>query len=643
MPTDKDPIAAWQSQTVEGFRMTPKEITMKSEALEAKLRNRTRGGYLVCAFLIVMFSIWFAAEPDVLMRTGAALSFLAVVNLGVQVHRYRFRPLPGAELGAVPSAEHLRNELARQRDFHRGRGFWLRLLFLAVAGAVFFVGFARAHPEVERTVQLELLALVLLTLAAIPVNVWLARKYQRQIDQLDRQRGAAHAVIALLMLAFVVPTLVAQTPADADIRKILVQRIDEQRQGVGIVVGVIDASGRRTIAHGRLAKGDERNIGADTVFEIGSVTKVFTSLLLADMVARGEVALDDPLSKHLPETVKPRRPDITLEQLATHTSGLPRLPLNHKPEDLKNPYADFTVAGLYECLASCEMRGDNGYEYSNLGAGLLGHILARRAGMDYETLVRRRILEPLKMKDTSITLTPAMRKRLATGHDATLSATPLWDLPALAGAGALRSTANDMLKFLAAILGYEELPLTKTAASMLKARRTTGKPGLDIALAWHVTKVNGRDMVWHNGGTGGFRSFLGYDPERRVGVVVLSNASMGPAGVDDIGVHVLDKSSKLVEPPKQRMKMKLDAAVLDRYTGRYQLAPQFILNVTREGDRLFVQATGQPNLEVFASGEREFFYEAVDAQLTFELGDAGKATRVVLHQNGRSIPAARME
>jgi CubicO group peptidase (beta-lactamase class C family) len=161
------------------------------------------------------------------------------------------------------------------------------------------------------------------------------------------------------------------------------QRVDEFHQSVGIVVGMIGPDGRKVVSYGALEKGDPRALNGDTVFEIGSVTKVFTSLLLSDMVQRGQVALTDPVSKYLPAGVKmPQRngKQITLLDLATHTSGLPRIPGNFKPKDPANPYADYSVAQLYEFLASYELPRDIGaqYEYSNLGGGLLGHVTAVR-------------------------------------------------------------------------------------------------------------------------------------------------------------------------------------------------------------------------------------------------------------------------
>lgn len=328
-------------------------------------------------------------------------------------------------------------------------------------------------------------------------------------------------------------------PTDAQIRDLLIERIDKQHQSFGIVVGVIDSTGRRTVSYGKFDADDKRAVDADTIFEIGSVTKVFTSLLLADMVQRGEAALTAPVAKHLPSGVKtPQRNgrQITLEDLATHTSGLPRLPSNLHPKDSANPYVDYSVEQLYEFLSGYQLTRDIGsqYEYSNLGGGLLGHVLARQAGIDYEKLVRSRICEPLGMWSTGITLSDEMKTRFAVGHDATMQRVAYWDLPTLAGAGALRSTVNDMLTFVGANLGYVKSPLAPAMAAMLAVHRPTGTPGLEIGLGWHILTHDGHEIVWHNGGTRGFRSFIGFERKTGAGVVVLSNAETS-AGIDDIG------------------------------------------------------------------------------------------------------------
>lgn len=454
-------------------------------------------------------------------------------------------------------------------------------------------------------------------------------------------------VIALLATV----SAAAQTVApDAEIRKILADRIDNQRQSVGIVAGVIEPSGRRIVAHGSFASGDARPVGADTVYEIGSITKVFTSLLLADAVQRHEVALTDPVATFLPDSVRmPERGGraITLQDLATHTSALPRLPGNMKPADAANPYADYSVEQLYQFLSSYQLPRDIGsqYEYSNLGGGLLGHVLALRAHTDYASLVRERITGPLGMSSTAIVLSPEMKSRLAVGHSPALQPVANWDLPTLAGAGALRSTTTDLLTFLAANLGYTTSPLAPAMKAMLEVRRPTGTAGLEVALGWHVLTAHGHEIIWHNGGTAGYRTFIGFDRAARTGVVVLSNAGTA-AGPDDIGRHLLDPELPLLAPAKtqtQHTAVKIDSKLYDNYVGRYQLAPSAILTVSREDDHLFAQLTGQPRLEIFAEGEKNFFLKVVDAQLTFETGGQGKATAVVLHQNGVNQRAPRIE
>jgi CubicO group peptidase (beta-lactamase class C family) len=465
------------------------------------------------------------------------------------------------------------------------------------------------------------------------------------------RRLVAIAVVAGLVAAARGSAQTSTVPADAEIRQILVDRIDAQKQSVGIVVGVISPAGRRIVAYGQLAKDDPRPLNGDTVYEIGSITKVFTSLLLADAVGRGEVALTDPVADFLPAKVRvPERGgrSITLQDLATHTSGLPRLPSNMSPKDPANPYADYTFENLYAFLNGYELKRDIGaeYEYSNLGAGLLGHALTLRAhATDYEELVRGRVLVPLGMSSTAVTLTPEMKSRLASGYGALLQPASNWDLPTFAGAGALRSTANDLLTFLAANLGFVKTPLAPAMATMLTVRRPTGQPNLAVALGWHVLTVRGRDLIWHNGGTAGYRTFIGYDPTRRAGVVVLSNAGTA-AGPDDIGRHLLDASLPLLAAPaapKTRTEVALPAQALEKFVGRYVFAPAVFLTVTREDVHLFVQLTGQGRLEAFPETMKDFFLKVVDAQLTFEIDAQGKPVAVVLHQNGRDQRAPRVE
>lgn len=336
-------------------------------------------------------------------------------------------------------------------------------------------------------------------------------------------------------------TLAAQRhfPSDAAIRAILDDQVTSKGT-VGLVLGVMEADGStRIFTAGR--SGSTATLDGNTVFEIGSITKVFTTGLLADMASRGEVALDDPVQKYLPNgvTVPTRNgKQITLTNLAAVNSGLPRTPTNFRPADRSNPFADYTVAQLYEFLNGYTLPRDIGaeYEYSNVGMGLLGHALGLRLGKSYIDAVDERILTPLGMRSTAITLTPAMQQHLAPGHNREGAIVPNWDIPTLAGTGAIRSTVNDMLKFLAANLDPSSKPLGAILATTHAARTQTSSPAMSVGLGWHIRNAPSGPIVWHNGGTGGYRAFMGFDPATKVGVVLLTNTAVS---ADNIGFHLI--------------------------------------------------------------------------------------------------------
>jgi D-alanyl-D-alanine-carboxypeptidase/D-alanyl-D-alanine-endopeptidase len=467
------------------------------------------------------------------------------------------------------------------------------------------------------------------------------------------------SILLLAVISFISWTAFGQAaeessiPSDEQIRKILVDRLGEYNDRVGIVVGVIEPKGRRIVAYGSFGKNDTRALDGDTVFEIGSITKVFTSLLLADMVQRGEVSLSDPVAKYLPAGVKmPERNSrsITLESLSRHRSGLPPLPTNFAPGDPKNPYADYSVKQLYDFLSGYTLTRDIDaeFQYSNLGGGLLGHVLSLAAGKDYENLVQTRIIQPLGMRSTAITLSPDMKSRLATGHDNSSEPCSNWDLPTLAGAGALRSTANDMLSFLAAQLGYKNSALDPAIAAT-RSRRTPAGAGMEMGLGWLIQPKKGSEIIWHNGGTGGYRSFAGFNPKAKFGVVVLTNVFTQP-GVDDLGLHLLDPesqllpaSSPLLQPAKQHKEITLDSNILDLYVGKYQFAPNAVMTITKKGNQLFAQLTGQGAAEIYPESKTDFFSRLVDAQFLFRTDSKGRVNALVLRQLGRDQIGERID
>jgi D-alanyl-D-alanine-carboxypeptidase/D-alanyl-D-alanine-endopeptidase len=434
-------------------------------------------------------------------------------------------------------------------------------------------------------------------------------------------------------------------PSDADVLAIIRQRVEEKRSA-GIVVGLLEADGRtRVVSYGDPGPGRPA-LDASSVFEIGSISKVFTSTLLALMVQDGTVKLDDPVQKYLPAGVKlPTRNGkaITLASLSEQNSGLPRMPANFRPADPTNPFADYTTQQMYDFLSSYTLTRDPGetFEYSNLGVGLLGSVLASIAGKSYEELVRERILVPLGMTHTAITHTLWMQSHLALGHDAAGTIVPNWDFQALAGAGAIRSTADDMLKFAAANLNPDRGPVPRAMASAQKARALAG--GDSIGLNWITSRRGGGNpIVWHNGGTYGYRTFLGLQPSTHRAVVILTNS--GGAGADDIGMHLLNPALPLAPKPapmKQRVVIDVGADVLAGYVGTYQLAPTMAIVVTLKDGALYAAPTGEPGFRLWPESEREFFLKEVDAQVSF-VREGGAVTALVLHQGGRDQRGAKV-
>ena len=236
---------------------------------------------------------------------------------------------------------------------------------------------------------------------------------------------------------------------------------------------------------------------------------------------------------------------ITLLDLSTHTSGLPRLPTNFRPADGNNPYADYSVENLYEFLSTYRLPREPGRQlsYSNYGVGLLGHALALQAGTSYEELLRDRICRPLDMNDTVIVVTDALRPRFAPGYADGGAPASHWDIPTLAGAGAIRSTVDDMLRFLRANIDPDGTPLAAAIRATHRVRYEG--TGQSIGLGWFVGP-DAPSVRWHNGGTGGFHTFAGFDTERRVGVVVLCNTAT--FAVDRLGFELLNKLAENTTP-----------------------------------------------------------------------------------------------
>lgn len=456
-------------------------------------------------------------------------------------------------------------------------------------------------------------------------------------------------VLAALAFAALVatPVLAQEAPvvSDATIAQILTDRIDRDGQGVGIAAAVIENGTLRFFNHGTFAKDGDTPVSETTLFEAGSLAKVFTNLLVAQLVLEGKMVLDAPVTDYLPEGTKIPAFEgkiITLFDLATHSSGLPSVPPELAFADPANPYKHYNAELLYGFLAAYPLPRAPGteYEYSNIGATLLGEAVSHVSGLPYGELVQKRILDPLGMTDTMLVVPDALADRFATGHDAEGQPVSHWDFEVFAPAGGWRSTAADLAKFAAAVSDQTETPLKDAVALMLKETRPAGSPNMTIGLAWIVLDHEGASIVWHNGMTGGFNAFLGFDPASGRAAVVLANAATA-TGIEDIGFHLIDATAPLAPQPKPREAITLDPAVLENYIGTYELGPEFSIAVTAEGPRLFIQASGQDRFEAFPETATDFFLKVVDAQISFEVGADGKATGLVLHQNGQSTAGSK--
>ena len=344
---------------------------------------------------------------------------------------------------------------------------------------------------------------------------------------------------------------------DAEAKGIKLFLHDNFRQTNGcIVIGLVDKHGSRSFSAGKLDNGTDQEANGDTFFFIGSVSKTFTALLLEDMVERGEMKLGDPVAKYLPKSVRmPSRggKEITVLDLATHAAGLPFNPDNMTGADAKEQYETYTVEKMYAFLSGYALDRDPGTEfgYSNVGMALLGHVLALKAGTNFESLVVDRICRPLHMDNTCITLRPELKARLAMGHDDSGKPSPPRNFQVYSPAGNIHSTANDLLKYASANAG---LAPSKVASLMEKThvirftdtRGAPDIPGFGVfgrtAMDWvdrGAYQPPGMELLGHADGAGSYHAFVGFDKKQRRGVVVLSTANY--LSVEAIGWTLLQR------------------------------------------------------------------------------------------------------
>ncbi len=481
----------------------------------------------------------------------------------------------------------------------------------------------------------------------------------------------------------------AEEEEEDPVRRVLRERVDEYGQTVGIVAGIIRGINRYPYAYGTLNRGTIRRASAMTVFEIGQLSSLYTTSMLSLMVQRSDVNLTDRVSDYLPETVTvpttPTGRPIQIEHLATHTSGLPRLPDNLVSDDPDDPLKGYSVELLYAFLARYadaqrerpgsffdfddqegDDREDNGqeggdqegddpfeeevrYTYSDLGMGLLGHVLERAAGESYDDLIRELLGDPIKLANTANTPSQSMRTYLATGHDDARRPVPAWSDTTLVGGTGLKSNLHDMMTLVSANMGiiyalpedFTEDDSTRYHASfdsLIVARKSTGEEGVETALGWKVRKdAQGRDIHWLTGRTNGFYAFAAFIKAWRKGVVVLSNSS---ADIEDIGFHLLSARNPLAPPPKQAARMS--EAAYEACIGTFAFSPEFTVDITYSDGKLYGQPPGQPRSELVLESSGDFYLEEEDARITFVPDESGIVDHFLFLQDGKTHRAVRV-
>ena len=422
-------------------------------------------------------------------------------------------------------------------------------------------------------------------------------------------------------------------PLAADVVAALQSRLVDYPGGV-IVVGRADGRVVRIdVVRGATAP----DATGDTPFEVGSITKTVTGVLLADAIRRGEVGESEPIDELLPDGVTAPSRDgaqITLGELATQRSGLPRMAFNWPDSDPRDPYSNYDTNAMFDFLEHYTLLRAPGsqYEYSNYGFGLLGTLLADRAQMPYATLARDRVFAPLGLQNTAADA--SLDARLLPEFDGDDDPQTPWHFNAIVPAGQMRSSANDLLRFAAAAFPDAKGPVADDQRAAIAPHADI--PGGQIGYAWMISGRSG--IVWHNGGTGGAYSWLGMVPAQRQAVVLLSNVGLFfSMPLDDVGIHLLNPQAPLVTYTHPTV----PPAVLQRYVGRYHLTGGTVLDVGLDQRGLTAQLPGQPRIRLWPDSPTQFSARQAPATIDFTLTN-GRVTGATLHQEGTDVPLTRI-
>ena len=411
-----------------------------------------------------------------------------------------------------------------------------------------------------------------------------------------------------------------ETGSFSNLELALRQRLDGDRTGACVAAVRVAPDG----VESGIYSAPGRDCGIEKRFEIGSISKTMVGLLVTRLVEQGQLQLEDPASNYLPVEL-PRWGDepIRLRHLLAHTSGLPSLPAGFLPADLTDPYAGLTAEQLWLLLPGTPLAGAPGeaWSYSNLGYMLLSSIVARTAEVSFPELIRTVLFEPLGMV-ANITDEPDLPP-LAIPHLPTGEAVPPWRFdPELAGVGGVRATLDAMQRYARLVAGGPGGALSVTMDAAAQALPSTGEPAM--ASGFILVSVAGRQLYFHDGGTGGSSSMLVADRAAQTAVVVLSNTSWSNlGGLDALAIHLLDPALAPNLPPRRATEAPPE--LVDALVGRYQLASEQVELVAREG-RLAARLADGTLIPFGYDSYGDFYPEGIDALLTPVLQPGQPAT-----------------
>lgn len=433
-----------------------------------------------------------------------------------------------------------------------------------------------------------------------------------------------------------------------NIQKILIERIDKEYT-VGITVAIIDQKGIRFYNAGKTSKQPgAQNINQDTLFPIASITKVFTTLLLADGIQSGIFKLYDPAQKYLPYIKLPiyQNTEITLEQLATHTSGLPADISSYKYDD---PYAHFTPKTFYQLVSAYKLTRQPGkqFEYTDIGMGILANIISYQEKIPYEKLLADKITRPLGMNLSRIIISPD-NMNIITGYNLVDRATLPIHFPILESAGAMYSTSSDLAKFIAANLGLKKTDLYSAMQLTHLPRHSEGNPTtnfdypgleqLDIGLGWNIDRTY--RIIWKNGNMPGYSSLIGFDPTTKRGIVVLTNTG-NVVYTDNLGLHLLNPQIPLLPLYKE---IYVSSNILKSYSGKYAVSDGTFYIFETENHHLKVRHITSshisPYFNIYAFSKNKFFGKVDDA--TFIFSNNNTNPEFILIESGKKLRGVKI-